>query len=315
LRIGLIGPPDDPQLQRLDAKLDARGAEAVWLDPTQDPSGLSVTLAVDETPSLQIDGEPVDDVAAWYARRLGLWDPTLPDEPTPEQWDAFYDRYRSWHAAETEKAITIGSILEILAEASTVVNPPHSVYDHLRKSYQLARMKDAGVPVPAFQVTTDPEDAIAFAEQHDRVVYKPRGGRRYVLEVTPEVVHERREAFDTEPVFLQRLVDGDHHRVFVIDDMIAAGRFRFDPDERVDYRAAETEVEPVELPDDVEELCRTAMEASRMTYTGLDLILDEEGDPWFLECNPSPMFAVFEDKTGYPISDRLADHLVAAGRG
>jgi glutathione synthase/RimK-type ligase-like ATP-grasp enzyme len=135
-----------------------------------------------------------------------------------------------------------------------------------------------------------------------------------VHEVTPEVVRARREAFDPEPVCLQRLVDGDHHRVFVIDDTIAAGRFRFDPDERVDYRAAETEVEPVELADDIEELCRTARQACQMTYTGLDLILDEEGDPWFLECNPSPMFAVFEDETGYPISDRLADHLIAAGR-
>lgn len=314
MRIGLIGPPEDAEIQRLRTELAARDVEPVLLDLTRRLPEIDITLAVDEEPTLRLDGEPVDDVGAWYARRLGLWDPTLPEEPTPEQWEAFYDRYQAWHAAETEKAITTGSILEILAERSTVVNPPRSVYDHMRKSYQLARMKAAGVPVPAFQVTTNPDEAEAFAREHDRVVYKPRGGRRHVLEVTPQTIRERREAFGTEPVFLQRLVDGDHHRVHLVDDLVAAGRFSFDRDERVDYRAAKTELEPVELDPEIEQLCRQAMEACRMSYTGLDLILDGDEDPWLLECNPAPMFAVFEDKTGYPIAETLADHLIAAAQ-
>jgi glutathione synthase/RimK-type ligase-like ATP-grasp enzyme len=314
LRIGLIGPPDDAEIQRLETKLTERGADPFLLDLTQRLPDLDLTLEVDDGLQLRLDGAPVDDVGAWYARRLGLWDPMLPEEPTPEEWEAFYDRYRAWHAVETEKAITAGSILEILAERSTVVNPPRSVYDHLRKSYQLARMKAAGVPVPAFQVTTSVDEAVAFAEAHERVVYKPRGGPRHVLEVTPETIREREDAFGTEPVLLQRLVEGDHHRVHLVDDLVAAGRFTFDADERVDYRAADTGLEAVDLDPDTVELCRTAMEASRMRYTGLDLILDEDEQPWFLECNPAPMFAVFEDQTGYPISDALADHLIAAAK-
>lgn len=314
MRVGFIGPPDDPQIERLTDGIEDRGLDTVVLDVTRGVGEIDLTLSVDDDARVSFGGEPVDDVGAWYTRRLGLWDPILPEEPTREEWDAFYDRYRAWHAAETETATTIGSVLEVLAEQSTLVNPPRSVYDHLRKSYQLARMKQAGVPVPAFQATTDPDQAVAFAREHDRVVYKPRGGRRHVLEVTPEDIHERREAFDTEPVFLQRLVDGDHHRVFVIDDEIAAGRFTMPEDAGVDYRVSETNIEAVELSAETEQLCRDAMQACRMRYTGLDLILDEEGQPWFLECNPAPMFAAFEDRTGHAITERLVDHLVDAAR-
>lgn len=312
MRLGLIGPPDDAEVQRLGDRLDERGVETLVLDLTTEPDELDLTLTVDEEPSLSRDGEPLDDVDAWYARRLGLWDPTLPEAPTREEWSAFYDRYDAWHAAETERAILAGSILEILHDRAAIVNPPRSIYEHLRKSHQIWRMVDAGIRVPAFQVTTDPDAAEAFAREHDRVVYKPGAGRRHVLEVTPETIRERREAFDTEPVMLQRLVEGEHHRVHVVADrLVAAGRMDFDKQARIDYRHSETDIEAVELPEAIETACRRAMEACGMSYTGLDLILDDAGEAWFLECNPAAMFATFEDRTGYPISERLADHLIA----
>lgn len=313
MRVGLIGPDDDAEVELLRDRLEALDADPFVVDLPALPDGPEVTLDVDQTSSVRVDGAPVDEVAVWYARRLGLWDPTLPQAPDRETWSAFFDRYEAWHAAETERAMLAGSLLEVLDQASAVVNPPAAITQHLRKHFQLARMRAAGVPVPAFTVTTDPDRAAAFAGEHDRVVYKPMAGRRHVLEVTPEDVREREAAFATEPVTLQRLVEGEHHRVHVVgDEVVAAGRIDFDREHRIDYRASEKGVDAVELPERVEQVCVDAMRACGMSYTGLDLVLGQE--PWILECNPAPMFAGFEEATGTDVSRRLAEHLVEVGR-
>lgn len=315
MRIGLIGPPGDAEVKLLADRLEGRGVEPLVVDATRLPGDVDVTVDVGEATSVAVDGAPVDDVGAWYARRLGLWDPMLPDAPDRDEWSAFFDAYHAWHAAETERAMLAGSLLEVLDEASAVVNPPAAITQHLRKHFQLARMRAAGVPVPAFTVTTDPDRAAAFAGEHDRVVYKPMAGRRHVLEVTPADIRERREAFDTEPVCLQRLVEGEHHRVHVVGgEVVGAGRVAFDREARIDYRASEKGVEAVELRETHEKACVAAMEACGMSYTGLDLIVDEAGRAWMLECNPAPMFANFEEASGIPVSGRLADHLIETAR-
>jgi hypothetical protein len=318
MRIGLLGPPDDAEVDRLADALRDRGAEPLVVDVTELPGGLDVTVNADGEgpPSVRVDGEPVDGVGAWYARRLGLWDPALPRAPDPQAWGDLEEAFPAWHAAETERAMLAGSLLELLHEASAVVNPPDAVWGHLRKHHQATRLQAAGVPVPAFTVTTDPDRAVAFAREHDRVVYKPGAGRRHALEVTAEDVRERRAAFATEPVCLQRLVEGEHHRVHVVgEEVVAAGRVDFDREQGIDYRASEQGVDPVDLDRDLRALCRRAMRACGMSYTGLDLILDEDAEPWVLECNPAPMFAAFEDEVDRPVGDRLAEHLLEAARG
>lgn len=312
MRVGLIGPDEDAQIEQLVHRLRDRGVDPLVLDLTRFPEAVDLELRIEDEPAVLLEGEPLDDVGCWYARRLGLWDPTLPEAPDRATWMDFYDRYEAWHAAETERAIFAASLLEVLEESSSVVNPPASVTGHMRKHHQLATMRAAGVPVPPFTVTSDPEAALAFAQRHDRVVYKPIAGRRHVTEVSPETIDQRRGALDTEPILLQRLVEGDHHRVYVVEDeIIAAGRIAFDREQGVDYRASETHVELVELPKPAADAARRAMEACGMAYTGLDLILEEgTGEHWVLECNPAPMFANFEAKTGAPVSAKIAELLV-----
>lgn len=302
MRVGLIGPEGDPQVTRLTDRLADRGVEPVVLDLTRFPDEVDLELRFEGEPELFLEGQSINEVGCWYARRLGLWDPNLPKAPDRETWMDFYDRYEAWHAAETERSILAGSLLAVLDERSAVVNPPAAIVGHLRKHHQLAVMRAAGVPVPGFTVTNDPDAAIAFAKRHDRVVYKPTAGHRHVTEVTPATIEERREALSTEPIVLQRLVKGDHHRVHVVgDELVAAGRIAFDQDAGVDYRASEQGVERVDLPPAAVEDAHRAMAACGMRYTGLDLILEEvTGEHWILECNPAPMFAAFEDETGRP---------------
>ena len=50
-----------------------------------------------------------------------------------------------------------------------------------------------------------------------------------------------------------------------------------------------------------------------MRVTGVDLIRGPRGFK-VLECNPSPMFAVFEEKTGLDVAGPLADYLLELAR-
>jgi glutathione synthase/RimK-type ligase-like ATP-grasp enzyme len=47
-----------------------------------------------------------------------------------------------------------------------------------------------------------------------------------------------------------------------------------------------------------------------MAFTGIDFIRSPGGST-LLECNPSPMFAAFERKTGLDVAGPLADYLVS----
>ena len=52
-----------------------------------------------------------------------------------------------------------------------------------------------------------------------------------------------------------------------------------------------------------------AARACAMPFSGVDLIRARRGF-FLLECNPSPMFAVFEEKTGFNIAQPLAQLLL-----
>ena len=49
-----------------------------------------------------------------------------------------------------------------------------------------------------------------------------------------------------------------------------------------------------------------------MVFAGVDMMRTTEGHV-LLESNPSPMFAVFEDKTGADVSGPLAEYLQSRG--
>lgn len=314
--IGFLGPEDDDQIVKLREHLDDRGVESTVVPLPGFPDETTLELRFDGEPRVIHDGRDLLDVDAWYLRQFGFGDIErleLPDELTRESVEESLDE---WRVAQMERRSFVGTMLRVLRENAPLVNPLHAVNEHARKQHHAHRLRQAGLRVPSFTTTNDPDAALAFVEKHGDVVYKPTAGARYVLEVPPEMIRERAEALETEPIFLQKKVEGAHHRVFVVgDEVVTAAEMTFERDDVVDYRVAEGDPEVRSLSDEVEEQCVQAMEASGFVYTGLDLILDEDDRAWFLECNPMPMFALFEDVTGTPVSERIADLLVETAKG
>lgn len=293
----------------MQARLREEGVEPVVLDLSAFPAKTRVAVRAGERPVVVRDGEALDDVGAWYVRRFGHTDPLVRRGLDRDAWNAMHDQFDEWLAAENERAIFVASLLEFLAETAPVVNPPAAFVGHLRKHHQVWRLRAAGLDVPEFVTGNDPTEAARFAASRPSV-YKPAAGYRHVREIDAATIEARAEALATEPIVVQELAEGRHVRAFVVGDrFLGAAEIVFDRAQGVDYRLSQKAAEPVDLSAEAQADCVRAARACGMAFTGLDVILTPDGGRRFLECNPSPMFATFEDATGLPVSRTLARHL------
>lgn len=203
--------------------------------------------------------------------------------------------------------------LNAWAEVSpaAVLNRPSAAATNRSKPYQTAIIADAGFSVPDTLVTTDPDDVRAFCAEHGAVIYKSVSGIRSIVAVLDPADGNRIDDVATCPTQFQQLVTGTDHRVHVVDDEVFACRISTDA---IDYRYAGLSgqppvMEPVDLPDDVAQLCLATTKRLGLTLAGIDLRLDPDGRWWCFEVNTSPGFIWFEHHTGQPIAAAIATAL------
>jgi glutathione synthase/RimK-type ligase-like ATP-grasp enzyme len=304
---GIIGPADDPQVVCVASALRRRGADPTVLDLGRFPQALRLSLR-DGAPAA--DGLDLAAVGAWYVRSLPL---PLPFR-VPE--DAGPDRRRHDYAAGRERRSFLSGFTSALAAAGAeLVNPPDRMAQHFRKPEQLDALRAAGVPVPPTLATNDPEALAGFVREVGAVVFKPlAGGGRCRRLAAADLTTDRLALLSAAPVLFQAEVPGTNIRGYVVDGAVVAA-YEITSDE-LDYRGAEVDVRPVRLTAAETDACRRAAAACGMPFTGLDLRRRPDGGFAVLECNPSPMFAGIQRRTGAePVSDALAGFLLAgAGR-
>lgn len=68
---------------------------------------------------------------------------------------------------------------------------------------------------------------------------------------------------------------------------------------------------PIILPEQLEISCRLIMKKYNLLYGAIDLIETKDGEYLFLELNPNGQWGWIEKKTGLPLSNALADLLIA----
>ena len=313
MRIGILGEPTDAEADLVAKRLREAGVEPVFADVSGFPAKSRLSLHVDgPRPRVEVDGQDASDVRAWYVRRFGYVDPLFRGELTREAWNDIYGQFREWGQVENQKAMTVASLLRFLEELAPMVNSPDAFIGHNRKPHQVYLLRKAGLPVPDFLASNDPDAIRAFLARHPRVIYKPVAGGRHTREIDAAHFESRVKALATEPILVQALAEGRHCRAYVVGDrFVGAGEILFDREAGIDYRASTKGAERIDLPAHVQAQCVQAAQACGMSFTGLDVIWDEPtGTHRFLECNPSAMFVNFERMTGVPVSTALVDHLV-----
>lgn len=301
----LVGGAADAHVAALEAALRSLGVEAVVLDTARFPEETHLSLGTSFL-DVRLAGVALGRPAAVYLRGLHsspiAFDVDVADE-MEEDW-------RTTLVAFREKAEFLVALLLRWEEAGVPIYNPLGASDRLRKPFQLARLAEAGFPVPATLWSNDPEEVKAFASLHGRIAYKPVAGGAATRELTAtDLDAARLSALAGAPVTFQELLPGEDLRVFVLDGEVVAA-FRISSS-ALDYRQNEERVEAI-VPD--HELATTCLRATALLglrFTGMDLKRGKDGALKILELNPSPMFLGFDARGGTDVKGALARALAA----
>jgi glutathione synthase/RimK-type ligase-like ATP-grasp enzyme len=315
MTVALLGPTDLPEIATVAEAVRARGGEVAVVDlfewPSDDPVRF-VPGADAATAGLDLD---YGDLDAAYVHVHELFRPQnvqfreRADEPAEVHGSlARYREYRS----------LFESLCRTLDSAGVPVVPSlHAHYLQERKPWQLDRFERAGLPVPDTVFTNDPEVVRAFADRHDRVVYKPvsRGAPPSELDAE-DLSADRLDTLGAAPVQFQELVEGEDLRVYVLDgDVVGATRYESGGDSfsfRVDqYEDEDVSLSGATVPSGVADTVRRAADAIDVTFAAADVVCGPD-DHALLELNQAPGFAAADELADQGIADALADHLLDA---
>ena len=204
------------------------------------------------------------------------------------------------------------------------MSPPLSLQRAESKMYQLVAAVEAGFLVPATLVSNDPSDIRAFyAREHGDVVAKPLRlgyfdyGHSQTCVFTSSVSQSDLDcgaALSCAPVIYQKRVQKVVDiRVTVVGEQVFAAEIdsQSEPTAALDWRQADAKL-PLSrhrLPDAVCRSCIALLRSLDLSFGAIDLVLDPDGDYWFLEVNPNGQWLWIEDELDYPISEAVASWL------
>jgi glutathione synthase/RimK-type ligase-like ATP-grasp enzyme len=302
----LWGLPNDPPLKAVRQQLESLCASVVFADQSA-VLRTQIALTVGETVSASLccgAGElDLTRVTAAYLRPYSSCD--LPDigsaGPDSAQW---------------RHAIQVDDIISSWAEISAafLVNPLGAMAVNNSKPYQMEQIRQEGWSVPETLITTDPEAAREFWENHGDAIYKSVSSiRSQVRRIGPEH-NERLADIGSCPTQFQSFIPGRDHRVHVVGDEVFACEICCDAD---DYRYPgddDVEIRARVLPREIEDRCRRTAQSAGLPFTGIDLRRTAEGEWFCFELNPSPGFTFYEHRTGQPIAQAVARLLVEQSR-
>jgi hypothetical protein len=181
------------------------------------------------------------------------------------------------------------------------------------KPYQLALARRFGLKIPETLVTNDRRCLTEFLNRHNgQVIHK-------TLAVSDEqfLYTKKWEADDesalTElilaPMIFQSVVSGNVEvRVTIVGERMFAAEFA--PTGHVDGRLDNNAVYRAhQLPAYLQHRLLRLMRALGLSYSTVDLRIDDRGDYIFLDLNPQGQYLFVEIRTGQPITSALADLL------
>jgi hypothetical protein len=304
----LCGIRSEPPLAMVGAELERIGAAFAWFDQRQTlETSLDVSLSDTgvcgrlRSPQVELD---LETVRAAYVRTMA--DHLLPEiealapgAPERRRSRALHDRMFAWLGVSPAR----------------VVNRSEAQASNSTKPYQLQLIVEAGFAVPETLITNDPQEAIAFRDQHRRVVYKSMSGERSIVSALTDLDLERIDRLRLCPVQFQAWVPGPDVRVHVVGDDTFAARVATPA---TDYRypdrsgAPAPQVTRLEISDGLAERCVVLTQRLGLEFAGIDLRMPPDREPVCLEVNPSPAYSYYEQAADLPIAAALARHLASA---
>ena len=304
----------DPHADVMVQILNGRGINIVRLDPGDFPTLMTVSFFAgsgvwDGTMYLQSRKIDLMDVISVWHRR-----------PSP---------MRIINSAETSEFVhrETRRVLEGLWSNLDTFWVNHPTKDRIasNKPYQLKMAQQVGLKIPKTIITNDPGDLLRFYDDCAQdIVFKTLSPRLishqavYTSIVEPEHMAVREHIRHSPGIFQQRIHKQFDVRTTIIGHHVfSAAIISGDtPYSQLDWRRDRTgnlRYEIYELPCKVEQACRQLLDELGLSYGALDLVVDQDGEHWFLEINPGGQFGFIEQHTRQPMFATLADLLTSGG--
>jgi len=302
----ILSNPEDAHALHITQLLQRRGRDVSSLSRADFGRGASIAFHPEASRGAITldDGTRIvsEDVSAVWYRRPGRVrvNPAIRD-----------DLDRAF--ADTEWTHALDSFFTIAFRR--IISPPLK-QRAATKPVQLALAVRAGLPVPDTLITSDPNQAAAFAQKwHGAVVHKAMTAPPHrFLDTRAWDADAARQLDDLAlcpTIFQARIFGPADVRVTVVDKQVFAAcietaRGRAGVDSRLDHDAPCT---PYELPRAVKSAILRLMDELGLLFGTVDLKLANNGEHVFLEINPQGQFLYIEILAGLPISNALAEFL------
>ncbi len=301
----LCGIPTETPMALVRDALDGNGTRYVVLNQRKFAS-MKMSLDIQggkPSGKLQLNGDSysVDEFTGVFTRLMDY-------HFLPELQDAPAD------APELKFCCNLFETLTRWAEISParVVNRVAPMGSNFSKPYQAQLIRRYGFEVPETLITNDPDLVRAFRARHGRVIYKSISGVRSIVQTLTDDDMTRIDNIRWCPTQFQAFVEGTNVRVHTVGEKVFATAINTDA---TDYRYAHrqsgdhADLRPVELADDLAEMCVKLSAGLGLAFAGIDLKITPENYVYCFEVNPSPAFSYYESQTGQPISQAVADYL------
>lgn len=291
----LMGSGDDPQILAIAEQLQIHARSYLVFDSSLFPAQHQISYRPQsDTLELQLNGQCLllGDIRALYWRNLN---PSSIAQDNP--------------IALRDSASLLRSFLHALGTKAK--NSAEAVRFHQEKPRQLARIAQAGIPIPATYVGNDPQAIRQFCTDHPRAIFKPVTGGDYAQLINHAHLSDEhlRSSLCQAPVTLQAYIEGTNIRSYVVGEAIFSAEIRSSAQ---DFRTDEdAELIPLTLPEPINMQAKRILSELGLAWSGIDWRRTADGEYVFLEANPSPMFANFERRTQLPIAQHLAQLLMA----
>jgi hypothetical protein len=307
----LMSPEQDAHTQAVRRCLELMGAAVATLDLAEFPQQAQV--AFNYGARLGCYESLVSD----YDRDLDLrecsvvwWRQPQPFMLHPELTDRLYRSF-----AYIECQATIAGLW--LALDASWINHPMRSEEALRKPYQLKVAQQVGFALPATLITNNPNRARAFVQQHgvERTIYR-------AFSATARTWHEARlvptqpmallDNVCYAPVVFQEYIPAQHDlRVVVVGNELFAAVAPALAGERTTIVG---ELEPYPLTSALASQVRTLVTRLELGYGVVHMRIALDGQPLFIDLDPSGNWLEMEEQTGQPITQAIARLLASYER-
>jgi glutathione synthase/RimK-type ligase-like ATP-grasp enzyme len=312
-RILVVGYSQDTQTAHQINTLLQHGAHVRIIPADLPPSEVRFSWRNNE---IVVDDEPVGRVDAAFIRALPPSYLGSKACPQPLDWPSYFHQY----CLQRDRSDTLlGFLLALESDQVPCWNPPGRSLLVRRKPYQLDVIRGLGCPVPETLITNDPNDAYDFLKQYPDAIAKPAAGGALTLNAGQLPIEEL-ERIRMAPAIFQQRIRGDDIRVIVVGEKVVSSVRVVVPPDTIDFRGTpdyaqgKIKYEEVRLRQDIERDCSRICAALGYRYGGIDLKQPNHNHFVFLECNNSPIYLDIENKMGHPITQILAQEILASAR-